>query len=254
MKKGERMSSPSQGSRSLFSHWLAGVQAGFPIVLGYFPVAVAFGMAARSSGLSGLQSVVTSAVLYAGASQFALVGLLGAGEPPLVVGLTALALNVRHIFYGPVLAPLLQGLSRGWRMLLAYGLTDEVFAAAAARMESFPPHERPGWLWGLSCAAYGSWLLGTWVGTTGGGAIMTAFPQLGQVLSFALPVLFLVLLLPLLKGPAVVTALATAGATLPFHLMGKTGMGLAVGVVAGLVAGLLWEAKMSPEPGEKEGI
>lgn len=247
------MSSPSQGSRTLFAHWLAGVQAGFPIVLGYFPVAVAFGMAARSSGLSGLQSVVTSAVLYAGASQFALVGLLGAGEPPLVVGLTALALNVRHIFYGPVLAPLLQGLSRGWRALLAYGLTDEVFAAAAARMESVPAAERPGWLWGLSSAAYGSWLLGTWVGTTGGGAIMTAFPQLGQVLSFALPVLFLVLLLPLLQGPAVVTALVTAVATLPLHLTGRTGPGLAVGVVAGLLAGLLWEGKTSPQPREKGG-
>lgn len=254
--KGMKMIQPTavsdRTSQDLFAAWRAGVQASLPIAMGYLPVAVAFGIAARSTGLTGPQSVLMSMFVYAGASQFALVGLLGAGATPLMAGLTALVLNVRHVFYGPVLAPLLPRMSSGWQALLAFGLTDEVFAAAAARLATVPSADRRGWLWGLSSGAYATWVGGTWLGTTGGGAIVSAAPRVGAALAFSLPVLFLVLLLPLLRGTGTVAAAVTAVITLPLHLSGRTGLGMAVGVAVGITAALVWEG-LAPGPAKEKG-
>ncbi len=56
-----------------------GLRASLPVVLGYLPAAVAFGVAAREAGLSTVEALLMSLVVYSGASQFALVGLVAAG-------------------------------------------------------------------------------------------------------------------------------------------------------------------------------
>ncbi len=53
-----------------------GLKSSLPIVAGYLPVSFAFGVAAESAQTSTLEAVLTSLFIYAGASQFALVGLL----------------------------------------------------------------------------------------------------------------------------------------------------------------------------------
>lgn len=221
--------------------WLAGLRASLPIAVGYLPVATAFGLAARSTSLSAFEIIFTSATVFAGASQFALVGLAGTGSTSVAAIATALALNVRHLLYGPVLAPLLRGCARGWQILLAFGLTDEVFAIAATSLATVPEGARHRWLLGLITGAYGAWVAGTWLGATGGSLLISLFPRLGPVLAFALPVLFLVLLLPLLHGSAAVTATVTVVVTLPLHLAGRTGLGLLVGSAMGVLAGTVWD-------------
>ena len=59
-----------------------GLGAAWPVALGYFPVAVAFGAVGAQAGLSPLWVQLTSLLVFAGASQFALVGLLAQGVPP----------------------------------------------------------------------------------------------------------------------------------------------------------------------------
>lgn len=49
-------------------------------MLGYLPTAVAFGLVAREAGLGVTDAVLVSVVIFAGASQFALVGLVAAGS------------------------------------------------------------------------------------------------------------------------------------------------------------------------------
>ena len=100
-----------------------GLGAAWPVALGYFPVAVAFGALGAQAGLSPLWVQLTSLLVFAGASQFALVGLLAQGVPPLLAALLGLLLNLRHAFYGPALRPYLRG-----GPLEAFFLTDEVFA------------------------------------------------------------------------------------------------------------------------------
>lgn len=233
--------------------WLSGLRASLPIAVGYLPVAVAFGLAARSAGLSAFEAVFTSATVFAGASQFALVGLAGEGSASVVALATALALNVRHLLYGPVLAPLLGSCARGWQALLAFGLTDEVFATAAARLATVPEGVRHRWLLGLVTGAYGAWVAGTWLGAAGGSLLIALLPQLGPVLAFALPVLFLVLLLPLLQGSSAAAAAVTAVVALPLHLTGRTGLGLLVGTVMGVLAGIVWDHWMTQKHRRRGG-
>ena len=56
-----------------------GLHASFPIVVGYLPAAVAFGVAARGADLGIAETVAMSLIVFSGASQFALAGLLAAG-------------------------------------------------------------------------------------------------------------------------------------------------------------------------------
>ncbi|MDP9425694.1 MAG: AzlC family ABC transporter permease [Actinomycetota bacterium] len=83
----------------------AGVWASLPVVVGYVPAAIAFGVAARGAGLGTTEALLMSLIVYSGASQFAIVGLVAAGVPWLVTAATALVLGARHVIYGPSLPP-----------------------------------------------------------------------------------------------------------------------------------------------------
>ncbi len=108
--------------------------AGVPIMPGYLPVAVTFGIVAVQAGLSPLHAALISAAMFSGASQFLLVTMPAEGMPlPLALGL-CLLLNCRHVFYGPILLPHLPA-PKTALALAAFGLTDEVFALAQTRLK-----------------------------------------------------------------------------------------------------------------------
>ena len=79
------------------SRFLDGLGAGLPIVLGYFPIAFAFGVAATGQGLSPLEAVGLSVIVYAGAAQFLALALITSGAPVLVAAFTLIAMNLRHV-------------------------------------------------------------------------------------------------------------------------------------------------------------
>lgn len=180
-------------------HWVQGIRDAVPIVAGYVPAAMAFGVAARQAGLSVAEAVLMSVMVYAGASQFALAGMFGAGVPAVAAATTSLVLNLRHVLYGPALAPLLPRLSRRAAAAAAFGLTDEAFALASGVLPGTDAHAT--WLFGLEATAYASWVLGTWLGAVGGQAAATLLPSLAPALGFALPALFVALLVSLLVAP-----------------------------------------------------
>lgn len=229
--------------------WLAGVKAALPIAAGYVPAAVAFGVTGRQAGLGVAETLLMSLVVYAGASQFALAGMIGAGVPAPAAAAAALALNVRHVLYGPALAPLLPRLGRAATVGLAFGLTDEVFAVASTLL---PGRSVSGWwLLGLEATAYGAWVTGTWIGAVGGEAVAVRLPGVSAAMSFALPALFVALLMTLLaSGPQG----ASEGETGALRASAAVGAAVAVGAwwvgwdrwavltagLAGPVAGWAW--------------
>jgi predicted branched-subunit amino acid permease len=83
--------------------FLSGLLAGVPIVLGYFPIAFAFGVAATGHGLSGWEAFGLSLIVYAGAAQFLALALITSAAPVLVSAFTLVAMNLRHVLYGPAL-------------------------------------------------------------------------------------------------------------------------------------------------------
>lgn len=223
--------------------FLSGQKAAVPIMLGYFPTAAAFGLVAREAGLGLWDAVLISAVIFAGASQFTLIGLVATGSAVPVAAATLLFLNARHLLYGASLALRLQHLRLWHAAVGAFGLTDEVFAVCSAGKNRKPIGF--GWLLGLEVGAYASWVAGTWVGAAGGAAIRNTLPFLRPALSFALPALFVALLVLLLAGagersarsPAAVAAVVAGVVAAGLHLVGWTGWNiLAAGIVGPVTA------------------
>lgn len=218
----------------------AGIRAALPIVAGYLPAAVAFGVAAREAGLSVVEAVGMSLIIFSGASQLALVGLIAGGAPGPTAAATALLLSLWHVLYGPVLARRLRGFGTGRTLMAAFGLTDEVFAVASGR--SGEP-VRFGWLLCLEAGAYVSWALGTWAGAAGGDTVVQLMPSLAPALGFALPAIFAALLVPVLLRPGRELAAAAAGAAtaLVLHLAGLGGWSVLAAGVLGPAAALILE-------------
>ncbi|HRO90811.1 MAG TPA: AzlC family ABC transporter permease, partial [Promineifilum sp.] len=108
--------------------FLAGVRAELPILLGVIPFGLIFGAVAVSAGLPVSLAQAMSVVIFAGSAQFIAAELIGVGTPALVLLLTTLIVNLRHLLYSASLAPHVNKLPLRWKMLLAYLMTDEAYA------------------------------------------------------------------------------------------------------------------------------
>jgi 4-azaleucine resistance transporter AzlC len=221
----------------------SGMVAALPIALGYFPIAFAFGVAATGAGLSGWEAAALSLIIYAGASQFLALALLTSGAALPVAAFTLIAMNLRHVLYGPALMKA-AGAGAGkrppkqWAWAWAWGLTDEVFGAALgelARGRRFGE----AYMFGLGLPAYAAWVGGTVAGAMAGGGALEGWPVLEAGLSFLLPALFLALLLSILSRPQV-PVIAVAGlACVAGTLLVSSTTGILGGMIAGALAGLL---------------
>ncbi|WP_346797125.1 AzlC family ABC transporter permease [Halomonas sp. Bachu 37] len=174
--------------------WVTGVREATPLLGGYIPVALSFGLVATQAGFTTWEAAVISTLIYAGASQFLFVGMVAAGSPLWLVVAMTLLINVRHVVYGPNLASWLPT-SRHWPWLM-HGLTDQVFALALTRLPQLPEPQRFGWFVGASLLAWISWIVGTVVGAIAGEELTARWPLLGEIMPFALPALFLTMVAP----------------------------------------------------------
>jgi 4-azaleucine resistance transporter AzlC len=221
------------------TQFLDGLTASLPIVMGYFPISFSFGVAATRAGFTATEAFALSLIIYAGASQFLALALLTSGAPVLVSAFTLIAMNLRHVLYGPALmraAGNRASTRRAW--IWAFGLTDEVFGQALGALARGRPFSE-AYMFGLGLGAYATWLAGTAVGAVAGGGALDGWPAVNAGLGFMLPALFLALLLSILTRAAVpviaVAGLATMAGTLA---LGGTS-GILFGMVAGAITGVL---------------
>lgn len=140
--------------------WRAGFKAGLAIAVGYFPVAMAFGIMAKAIGISFLETSLFSLLVFAGASQFMALNLLKTGVMAGEIVLATLLLNFRHFLMSAALSARWAERGSGRLALIAFGITDETLALAATREEklTFP------FLLALEGTAYLAWVLGTAAG------------------------------------------------------------------------------------------
>lgn len=226
-------------SKGAMQDFLTGLWQALPIVLGYFPIAFSFGVAATRSGLTGFEAVFLSLVIYAGASQFLALALIASGAPALVAAFTLIAMNVRHVLYGPALMKQAgPQASRRLAWAWAWGLTDEVFGQALGAL-SRGQRFSESYMFGLGLAAYAAWVSGTAVGALAGGGALEAFPALNAGLGFMLSALFLSLLLSIMTRTAL-PAIAVAGlATIAGTLALSSTAGILAGMICGALAGMV---------------
>ena len=130
---------------------------------------IAFGAAGIAAGFSLLQTCLLSLLTFSGASQFAVVGVLGAGGSAISGIVTASLLGVRNALYGMRMAPLLK--IRGWKRVVAAQITiDESTGVALGQSELGEESMKHGfWLTGLG--VYLFWNLFTAIGALGAQAM-----------------------------------------------------------------------------------
>jgi 4-azaleucine resistance transporter AzlC len=191
---------------------LRGVKAGVPVAVGYVPMAMAFGVLATQTGLSFSQAGAMSFFVYAGASQFASLGLLAGGASALAIVLATLVLNFRHFLMSVALSrrlPLRQGSDHRARILpfaLGFGITDETFVVA-----SLQDHLTIRFFFGLIATVYLAWLSGTLIGA-GFSSLIPAVIARGM--GVALYAMFIAILVPGVKKAWVNGLVAVAGGLL----------------------------------------
>jgi len=143
-----------------------------------------------------------------------------------------LLINVRHVVYAPNIAPWLPR-SRWWPWLM-HGLTDQVFALAHSRLPQLPESQRVGWFFGAAMLAWLSWIAGSLLGAVGGEWLTSRWPLLGEVMPFALPALFLVLIVPRFTSRRWAAALSVSvAAALVCTLVGLTNIGIPLAAACG---------------------
>jgi predicted branched-subunit amino acid permease len=190
--------------------------------------AVSFGALSTVAGLSLLQTCALSVLMFTGASQFALVGVVGAGGSVWAGVATAALLGSRNALYGLRLSTLLD--LRGWRRpVTAHFVIDEMTAMAIGQDE--PPSSRFAF-WATGLLLFAFWNTGTVIGALATHALPDP-KALG--LDAAPPAAFLALLAPRLRAREPI-AIALAGGIVSLVLLPFVPAGVPLLAVAVLVA------------------
>ena len=169
----------------------------------------AFGAAGVTADFSILQTCLLSILLFSGASQFAVVGIMGAGGSAVSAIATATLLGFRNALYGLQMAPILK--VKGLKRILAAQITIDESTAVATLQENDADRRRGFYVTGIGVFVF--WNLFTFLGALGASAI--GDPAVWG-LDAAVPAAFCGLIWPRLKNKThfVVSAVAIAWALL----------------------------------------
>lgn len=144
-------------------HFNEGVIDVVPILLGYIPIAIAFGVLAKTSGLSVLEAALMSGLLYAGSAQFITISLIATGASLPAIIFTTFLVNIRHVLYSAALAPHLRKIPLWKNILIGSELTDETFAVSTNKLTK-GRSANPSWMFGINIPAHSTWIIVTILG------------------------------------------------------------------------------------------
>lgn len=219
-----------------FARCARGARLALPVGVTYIPVAFSLGLLAVKGGLSPWIAALMSAIVFAGASQFAALAMLRAAVPTPEIVLATLFINLRHVVFNLALVPKLGIRSVVMRALVGMIMTDEGFTFGSLSADA-GIRTQAGML-GLSGTL---WLC--WNGGTLAGALLT--PTLPTLLNDGLGVmiygLFIGLLVPALRKTP--RAIAITAAAVVVHTVARqwlpSGWALVLAILAGASLGPL---------------
>ena len=187
------------------SEFKKGLQAGITIGIGYFPIALTFGLLAKTSGLSIYETVLMSIIVFAGASQYISLSLIAYGTGIFEIILTTFIVNIRHFLMSTTLTEKCEEDHLLNKLLYSFGITDETFSVVATKEGT----ATTGFMFGVISVSYSSWVVFSGVGHLIGASL----PQtLQESMSVALYAMFVGLLVPSMKKSVKVVFLAALGA------------------------------------------
>lgn len=215
--------------------FLYGLRQSINIGVGYAPVALTFGILSLKSGLTVWESGFMSLFVFAGASQFIALQLIGQGATIWVIGITTLIVNIRHVLMSFSMMRFFSGISLGKLALLAQGVTDESFVLNFKLLEEIAtPEERSKVALGVNLGSFSFWVVFTFIGAWIGHQTNIIFSGF----DFALLALFIVLTISAVNRDNLLTYLIAGFLAVFFRMLipGKSYLLLSVILASALGA------------------
>lgn len=224
------------GRRNVTGGFSAGAKKSLPVIIGMVPSAMAFGILAKTAGLSIWESLFMSAVVFAGASQFAALNMLMIGVSMADILITTALLNARHIMMGSSISQRMErGINPFEKFALFFFLTDESFSIASLQGAEIVT---PGFLWGVQLPIFLTWNVLTLCGYIG-----TAFlpRDLQSSMGIAIYALFLAIIIPAARKSRAAFIVTLSAMTLSallkwLPIFAQLNRGLAIIISAGAAA------------------
>ena len=215
--------------------FIDGSKAVSPLLIGVVPFGLVFGVVAADSVIGPALAWATSFIIFGGAAQLATIQLFDEGVVTVVVIATALVIGSRHVMYSAALVPYFQHFPRWSRFVLPYLLTDQAFAVSMVRFQDLDdPVEQRWFFTGAALTLWISWQLSTLIGVLVGAQLPEALS-----LEFAIPLVFIALLVLTVRTRPELVAALVGGAAAVIAAPAPLGLGLIVGALAGVAAGVV---------------
>ncbi len=178
-----------------------GIRDGMPIALGYFAVAFTLGIAAKNAGFAAVQAAISSILNHASAGEYAVISMVAAGGTYWEMAVMALVANARYLLMSTALSQKLSPETPVYhRMLVGFGITDEIFGISAA----FPGSLNPWYTYGGMAIAIPGWALGTFMGVIMGNILPL---RVVSALSVGLYGMFIAIIVPPARKNKVILSL-----------------------------------------------
>ena len=214
-----------------------GVRDELPLMFGVIPFGLVFGVLGVESGLTPLQTILLSSILFGGASQVVFAQLWAAGVPAFIVGSSVCVINIRHVLYSTSVASYLRHLPLRWRVLLGYLLTDEAYAVSIRRLTN----GRAGRFQHFHLLGSGALLWMGWQASTIAGVVVGETIPESWSLSFAIPLTFIAVVAPIMRTRAEITTAITAGSLAIIGQPLPWNSWLVIAALGGIVTGWMVE-------------
>ena len=214
----------------------AGAMDVAPVLLGIIPFGLVAGVAVAEAGLGVAEALGFSSLVFAGAAQLAAVDLVGSGAPAWVAVLTAVVINLRMAMYSASLGTFLTREPLGKRVVATYLLTDQAYALSIARYRdaSRPAVVRWWYYVGAGILLWATWQVVNVLGVVVGDAVPDGVP-----LGFAVPMVFLALLVPTITDRPSIVAAVVGGAVAVLADPLPANLGMPLGTLAGVASGFV---------------
>lgn len=210
------------------------------MLIGIVPFGLVAGAAPVAAGLDPAHAVGLSLAVFAGASQLALADVLGSDGGVALAVLTALTINLRMVLYSASLAPSLTAEPLGRRLRASYFLVDQAYALSVTRWDGADDRRtRLPYYFAIGLLLWCSWQTSTVIGALVGSSVPDDIP-----LEFAVPLVFLVLLVPVLESRPSLAAAAVGGlGAVAAAELGAERLSIMIGGVVGIAAGTIVETR-----------
>lgn len=215
-----------------------GLQVGFPIMLGYIPIALTYGVLASQSGLSIFELTMMSVLVFAGASQFMGANMIAVQSSAIEIIVATFILNFRHFVMSfSFMNEVRDQFNIQTRFFLSLGLTDETFAVSALNKDKIKQDKSALFYAAIILSAYFSWVIGSLLG----GMLGEIIPEtLSQSMGIALYAMFIGLLVPSVKkelkiGLIALIAMLINGIASQFF---SSGWSIVIGTIFGGLSGV----------------